>query len=54
MVKQILSDKRKIYQCEECGTKYLDENMAKKCQAYCAKYHACNIEYLRQAIKEVQ
>lgn len=37
-------DKKQLYQCVECGLHYADEEMAKKCAAWCSKHKACNLE----------
>ena len=52
MVKVIKQKNRTLYQCPECGMKYLDKEIAKKCQAWCAKYKACNLEYIKYAVNE--
>ena len=38
MVKNILQQNKKLYQCEECGLlEYSDKEWAEKCEAWCKK-----------------
>ena len=37
--------------CKECGFKYKEEYLAKKCEDYCKKYNACNTELIGKVIK---
>ena len=46
-------NKDKVYKCPECGFLYKEEEWAKKCQAWCAKHHSCNIEITKRAINPV-
>ena len=50
MVKKILQQNEKLYQCEECGLKYSDKEWAEKCEAWCKKYKSCNLEIIDHAI----
>ena len=49
-IKTIDTKERRLYQCPECGMKYLDRKIAKKCRAWCSKYKACNLEYIKYAV----
>jgi len=51
MVKKIEKDDSISYQCEECGFRYRDEETAKRCEAWCKKYHSCNLEIIQNAIE---
>ena len=51
MVKNVLQQNKKLYQCEECGLKYDDKEWAEKCEAWCKKYKSCNLEIIDHAIK---
>ncbi len=42
------------YKCKECGLVYEDENIAKKCQAWCKRYKSCNLEITKSAINKNQ
>ena len=37
----------KLYQCPECGLHYIDEQIAKKCEAWCIEQKSCNLEITR-------
>lgn len=37
-------DKKKVYQCSECGLHYADKAVAKQCEAFCKKYKGCSLE----------
>ncbi len=41
----------KIYKCNICGLKYKEEELAKRCENHCKKYHACSLEITKYAIK---
>ena len=51
MVKEIKKDNKTLYQCGECGFFYAEEEWAKKCEAWCRKYHTCNLEIIEHATK---
>ncbi len=42
---------KKTYSCGECGLKYKDEKIAKKCEEWCRKHKSCNIELIKYAVK---
>ncbi len=33
-----------MYQCEECGFKYVEKEWAEKCETWCKEHKSCNIE----------
>lgn len=41
-----------LFQCEECGLKYKDRNIAEKCEAWCREHKSCNLEIIQSAEKE--
>ena len=41
----------KQYQCSECGLNYEDEEIAKKCEAWCSKTKSCNLEITQFAVE---
>ena len=49
MVTIITKDAQKLYQCEECGFKYKDKNIAEKCEIWCKEHNSCNIEITAHA-----
>lgn len=52
MVKLIQNDKITLYQCEECGLSYAEKEVAEKCQAWCKEHNSCNLDIIKNAIKE--
>jgi len=50
MVKEILKNNKKVYQCEECKFIYKEKKWAEKCQKWCKKNHSCNIEIIKNAV----
>jgi len=50
MVKELIKNKRKLYQCEECGFNYLEKSWAEKCQDWCKKHHSCSLEITKHAV----
>ncbi len=50
MVKEIVIEGKNIFVCEECGLGYLSIELAKKCEAYCSKNHACSLEIIKNAV----
>lgn len=51
MVKEILKNNNKVYQCEECKFIYKNKNLAEKCEQWCKKHHSCNLEIIKHALK---
>ena len=51
MVKEIEKSGKKYFECKECSLIYQDKNIAKKCEDFCKKNHACSIEITKHAIK---
>ena len=52
MVKTIQKNDKTIYQCEECGLKYADEEIAEKCQVWCGEHTSCNLGIIKNAMKD--
>lgn len=52
MVKIIQQNNKELYQCEECGLKYENEETAEKCQAWCKEHKSCNLDIIKYSIKE--
>jgi len=44
-------DKKKLYQCAECGLHYEDETIAKKCEVFCKENNACNLEITQSSVE---
>lgn len=47
MVRKIKKDGRTLYVCEECGYAYPEKAWARRCEEWCKKHHACNLEITR-------
>jgi len=41
-----------LYQCEECGLKYENKEIAEKCQAWCSEHKSCNLDIIKNAVKD--
>jgi hypothetical protein len=52
MVKEVKTKEDTLFQCEECGFKYREREMAEKCQAWCAEHKSCNLEIISNAVDE--
>jgi len=52
MVKIIKNQNQELYQCEECGLKYESKEIAEKCQAWCSEHKSCNLDIIKNAVKE--
>ena len=42
----------KLYKCSQCGLMYKDKKIATSCEVWCKKHHSCNLEIIKQAVKE--
>lgn len=51
MVKEIEHKGKKYYQCEACKMYYETREIAQKCEDFCNKNNACNIEIIRHAVE---
>jgi len=49
MVKVLIEENKKLYQCEECGFKYTEKEWAEKCEAWCKEHKSCNIDIIKHA-----
>ncbi len=52
MVKEIKNNKRRVYQCEECGFVYAAQELAKKCEAWCKAHKSCNLSITKFAVAD--
>ncbi|MBS3126690.1 hypothetical protein J4228_00835 [Candidatus Woesearchaeota archaeon] len=52
MVKEAKERKGTFYLCPQCNMKYAEKSTAEKCEAWCKKYHSCNINIIKYAVKE--
>ncbi len=50
MVKKILKNNSKYYQCNECKFIYKYKKIAEKCQKWCKEHHSCNLEIIKYTI----
>jgi len=51
MVKEINKSGKEYFECGECSFIYKDRKIAKECEDYCKKNHACSIEITKHSIK---
>ena len=51
MVKILIEEDKKLYQCEECGFHYESKEWAEKCQAWCKEHKSCNLEIIDRALE---
>ena len=51
MVEEIKVRKYPIYKCPECGLTYSDEELAKKCEAWCREHKSCNLEIVQYSLE---
>lgn len=51
MVKNVHTNKKDIYQCEECCFHYEDKKLAEKCEAWCKENKSCSLEITKHAIE---
>ena len=46
--------KSKKYECSACGLHYEDENVSKRCEAWCIETKSCNLEITKHSIEAQQ
>ena len=51
MVKQITKKDKTYYTCQECNFAYKEKIIAMECEDWCKKYHSCNTEITKHAVK---
>ncbi|MBS3105252.1 hypothetical protein J4234_03285 [Candidatus Woesearchaeota archaeon] len=51
IVGELMKSSGRYYECEECKFVYKDRRTAKECENYCKKYHSCNMEITKLAVK---
>jgi hypothetical protein len=52
MTKVIQENNQIFYQCEECSLKYVEKEIAEKCQAWCAEHKSCNLDIIKHSVNE--
>jgi hypothetical protein len=50
MVKEEKINDKKYFMCEACDMHYLKKDLAKECEDFCNKHHACNTEIIKHAV----
>jgi hypothetical protein len=40
------------FQCNECKLIYKEKSIAEKCEKFCKKFNACNLEIIKHAVKQ--
>lgn len=54
MVNTIRQGEKILYQCDECKLYYKEQEIALKCQAWCAEHKSCNLEIIKHAEKGIE
>jgi len=51
MVQKIRKLEMMYFECEECKFIYKNKKIARDCEDYCKKHHACDLEITGHSIK---
>ena len=51
MLKEIIHDKEKYFQCSVYNFYYKTESLAKKCEDFCEKHNSCSLEITKHTVK---
>ena len=51
MVKEVMSNGGKYFQCGECLLYYVDREMAEKCEKWCRETKSCNLDIIKYAVE---
>jgi hypothetical protein len=51
MVEETNFNNRIVFKCMKCGWMYKDKKKAQECENYCKEHNACNIKFVKYAIK---
>ena len=51
MVKEVIKNNEKYYQCEICKFYYKEKKWAEKCEDFCKKYKSCSLEITKHSVK---
>lgn len=46
-----MTEKKQVYQCDECGLHYKDKKTAELCEAWCKERNSCNLEITRLSLE---
>lgn len=52
MVKKVETKNKQVFECEECGMKYMSQEYAIQCENWCKENGTCNIEIIKNSINE--
>lgn len=50
MVKEVEKNGKTLYMCEACNMYYETFDLAKQCEDYCNKHHACSLDITKHAV----
>jgi hypothetical protein len=53
MVREFEIKGKKYYECQKCYMDYSEQELAEKCEHWCAAQGGCNPEYIKQAVGAV-
>ena len=51
MVRKVMKNKAIYFQCPICKLYYKDRELAGRCEEYCGKNNACNIEIIKNSVR---
>ena len=51
MVKEIIKNNKKYFQCEICKFIYKTRDWAQKCEDFCRKNKSCSLEITKNSVK---
>lgn len=40
-----------LYQCNQCGLHYKDQETAKQCEAWCGQHKSCNLDIAKSSVE---
>jgi hypothetical protein len=50
MVERHVKEGKTLFFCEVCGSGYLDEAMAQRCQDWCTERRSCSLDIVKNAV----
>lgn len=50
MTKTIKKCGKILYECEQCGFRYMDKDSAEECEKWCNDHHNCNLKIIKKAV----
>lgn len=50
IIPHMVTETDNLYQCDECGLRYEDREIAEECERFCREHNACNTEIIGQSV----